>query len=179
MSTHLILGRTGTGKTHQLQQLIDQAASDPAIATWVIEPAGRNGLTGADRHATTDTAEQLLTDALAIIDQRHVKQHIPTEAEPRIRVLIDAAEHLLRHQTSAADLLYRVVVTGRAAAVDTAVTASEMYLDVWPYELRNHYLRGDLTVLGHPQPNWLPEVRDRIADGTATVIHRPSHEDQS
>ena len=138
MTTHLILGPNGSGKTRRLQQLIAQAAADPATTTWVIDPRGE--LTAADRHTTSDGAEQLLADLLAEVDKRHARpsDHQPTQAEPRIRLLVDEAEQLLR-RAPLAEQLYRLTVTGRSAGVDTVLAAATTRLDVWPLALRAHY----------------------------------------
>ncbi|MFJ9447143.1 ATP-binding protein [Kitasatospora sp. NPDC101235] len=151
MSTHLIVGPTGSGKSHTLQQLIAQAATDPATTTWAITP--RSELTAADRHTTPDGAEQMLTHALAIVDQRNAtlrdarqRAHQPTPTAPRIRLLIDEAEHLLRHEPLA-EQLHRLVTTGRPAAVETVVAVSDLRLNLWPLDLRDHYLAGTVTQL--------------------------------
>ncbi|MFF2080612.1 ATP-binding protein [Kitasatospora sp. NPDC058162] len=151
MSTHLIVGPTGSGKSHALQQLIAQAATDPATTTWAITP--RSELATADRRATPDGAEQMLADALALVDQRNAylrdarqRTHQPTQAEPRIRLLIDEAEHLLRRETTA-EQLYRLVTTGRPAAVETVVAVSDLRLETWPLALRDHYVAGTVTQL--------------------------------
>ncbi len=178
--THLVLGRSGSGKTRTLQRLITEAAADPAVTTWAIEPARRDALSAADRHATTESAEQLLDQALGLLAQRRdaciatgSNAHTPTAAEPRVLLLIDEAEYLLR-QTRAAEQLHELVVTGRVLAVDIALAASHLFLDVWPFGLRDHFLlAGDLTVHGEAEHGWPFEVRERIAGGTATVHHRP------
>ncbi|MER8188200.1 AAA family ATPase [Kitasatospora sp. NPDC094015] len=176
--THLVLGRAGSGKTRTLQQLITENAADPIVTTWAIEPARRNNLTAADRHTTTESAEQLLDQALDLLAQRRDActatgrtAHTPTAAEPRVLLLIDEAEHLLR-QARPVEQLHELVVTGRALAVETAVATSHLFLDVWPLDLRECYLAGDLTLCGRVERNW--PVRARIAAGTATVHHRPA-----
>ncbi|MEU4301937.1 AAA family ATPase [Kitasatospora aureofaciens] len=151
MSTHLIVGPTGSGKSYRLQQLIAQAATEEATTTWAITP--RSELAAADRRATPDGAEQMLNHALAIVDQRNAalrdarqRTHQPTAAEPRIRLLIDEAEHLLRRET-AAEQLYSLVTTGRPAAVETVVAVADLRLSTWPLALRDHYLAGTVTSL--------------------------------
>ncbi|WP_380286551.1 ATP-binding protein [Kitasatospora purpeofusca] len=69
MSTHLIVGPTGSGKTHTLQQLIAQAAADPTATTWAIEPR-RDSLTTADRHTDFDGAERMLDQLLDLARER-------------------------------------------------------------------------------------------------------------
>ncbi|MER8103861.1 type IV secretory system conjugative DNA transfer family protein [Kitasatospora sp. NPDC094016] len=151
MSTHLIVGPTGSGKTRHLRQLIAEAATDPATTTWAIDPRGE--LTTADRRATLDDAEQMLALALAVVDQRttaphNTRQHAhqPTADEPRIRLLIDEAEHLLRRETTA-EQLYTLVTTGRPAAIETVIAVNDLRLSTWPLDLRDHYLAGTVTQL--------------------------------
>ncbi|MFJ2191583.1 AAA family ATPase [Kitasatospora sp. NPDC087861] len=154
MSTHLIIGTTGSGKSHTLQQLITQAADDPATTTWAITP--RSELDAADRHTTPDGAQQMLNHALAIVDQRNTAlrdarqlneaeppTHQPTRTEPRIRLLIDEAEHLLRRRPLT-EQLYRLAITGRAAAVETVIAVSDLRLLL---DLRERYLAGTVTQL--------------------------------
>ncbi|MFD9685155.1 ATP-binding protein [Kitasatospora sp. NPDC059146] len=151
MSTHLIVGPTGSGKSRHLQELITQPATGPATTTWAITP--RSELAAADRRATPDGAEQMLDHALTIVDQRNARlrdarqrAHQPTQAEPRVRLLIDEAEHLLRRETTA-EQLYRLVTTGRPAAVETVIAVADLRLSTWPYGLRDHCLAGTVTLL--------------------------------
>ncbi|MFJ2781543.1 hypothetical protein [Kitasatospora sp. NPDC087315] len=69
----LIIGRTGSGKTHRLQQLIAAHTDDPTTTAWAITPYDE--LDGADRHTHLDGAEQLLTDLLAEVDKRYASGH--------------------------------------------------------------------------------------------------------
>ncbi|MFI8085841.1 hypothetical protein ACIF6L_34255 [Kitasatospora sp. NPDC086009] len=150
MTNHLIIGRTGSGKTYRLQELIAAHAADPTTAVWAITPTKE--LAGADRHTGPDGAQQLLTDLLAEVDKRHAtgREHTPTEAEPRVRLVVDRVE--LVHELLGGDefghLLKRLLVTGRKAAVDTVLTASTTHLDAWPVGLRLHFdLPGHTEIL--------------------------------
>ncbi|MFF7459118.1 type IV secretory system conjugative DNA transfer family protein [Kitasatospora sp. NPDC008115] len=174
--THLVVGTTGSGKTHTLQQLAARATTDPTATTWAIEPR-RDGLTTtADRCADFDGAEQMLDQVLDLARQRAAAcvatgstAHTPTEDQPRILLLIDEADHLLCRPRPA-EQLQELIATGRALAIETAVAASTLRLDVWPLDLRDQLLAGDITVHGTPAHPVLPQLRERIADGTATVL---------
>ncbi|WP_404870980.1 ATP-binding protein (plasmid) [Kitasatospora griseola] len=173
--THLLVGTTGSGKTHTLQQLIDQATTDSTVTTWAIEPARRGNLTAADRHTTTETAEQLLDQVLDLARQRATAcqqqghtAHTPTEDQPRVLLLIDEADHLLRRQPARARQLEEIAATTRPLGIETAVATNSVLLDVWPLGLREQLLAGDITVHGTPDRNTEALLRERIADGTAT-----------
>ncbi len=138
-NTLLLVGPNGSGKSHRFQQLIAMHAADPTSTTWAVDP--HHELTAADRHTTPDGAEQFLTDALALVEQRNSRgrEHTATEAEPRVLLLVDEAEQLLRQQPLA-DLLHRLAVTGRKAGVETALAVRDTTLQVWPLGLRQQYL---------------------------------------
>ncbi|MEU3564141.1 hypothetical protein [Kitasatospora sp. NPDC006786] len=147
MTNRLIIGRTGSGKTHRLQELIDAHAADPTTTVWAITPTPE--LAGADRHTDPDGAEQLLTELLAEVDRRHARghEHTPTQAEPHIRLIVDRVE-LVHEQLGDAKfghLLHRLAVTGRKAAVDTVLTASTTHLDAWPDGVRQHFDQPERT----------------------------------
>ncbi|MFF4384448.1 ATP-binding protein [Kitasatospora sp. NPDC001547] len=175
--THLLVGTTGSGKTHTLQQLAARAAADPTATTWVIEPAHHASLTTiADRYADFDGAEQMLDQLLDLAHQRATAcqqqdraAHTPSEDQPRVLLLIDEADHLLR-QPQVGEQLQELVVTGRALAIETAVAANHLRLDVWPLGLRDQLLSGDITVHGTPDRHSADLLRERIADGIATVL---------
>ncbi|MFJ6777451.1 hypothetical protein ACIQOV_41950 [Kitasatospora sp. NPDC091257] len=144
----LIIGRTGSGKTHRLQQLITAHADDPTTTVWAITPYDE--LDGADRHTHIDGAEQLLTDVLTEVDRRYASghEHTPTEAEPRIRLIVDQvdlAHELLGKSAPFGHLLTRVAVIGRKAGVDIVLTASTTHLDRWPVGLHRHFDRPGTT----------------------------------
>ncbi|MEE1821223.1 ATP-binding protein [Streptomyces sp. BE20] len=175
--THLLLGTTGSGKTHTLQRL----AADPTTTTRAIEPARHATLTTvADLCADFDDAEQILDQVLDLARRRAQacvatgsEAHTPTEDQPRILLLIGEADHLLRRQPGLADRLQEIVTTGRPLAIETAVAASNLFLDVWPLDLRAQLLAGDITIHGTPDRHSGDLLRERIADGTATLL--PHH----
>ncbi|MFE4398724.1 MULTISPECIES: ATP-binding protein [Streptomycetaceae] len=173
--THLLVGTAGSGKTHTLQRLADRAAADPTATAWAIEPR-RDSLTAVDRHADFDGAEQMLDQVLDLARRRTAAcvaagstAHTPTEDQPRVLLLIDAADQLLRRRR-VAEQLQELVVTGRDLAIETAVATRNLRLDVWPLGLRDRLLAGDLTVHGTPDRYTADLLRERIADGTATVL---------
>ncbi|WP_033821000.1 hypothetical protein [Kitasatospora sp. MBT63] len=152
--THLVTGRPGSGKTLTIEQLIaaEKLASGPTIAVWGIEPTCPGRLAGLDRTVGADQAVQLLTEAAAVIAERlgRGREHEPTEAEPRIKVVIDGAEPILR-DTEAAHLLKTLALTGRKAAVETVLAVTDTTLDSWPIGLRRQYRPGTVTELSpHP-----------------------------
>ncbi|MFE7194023.1 AAA family ATPase [Kitasatospora sp. NPDC057541] len=175
--THLLVGTTGSGKTHTLQRLAARAAADPTATTWAIEPAHHATLTTpADRCADFDGAERLLDQLLDLARERAAAcvaagstTHTPTGDQPRVLLLIDAADHLLR-RPRVGEQLQDLVVTGRALAIETAIAANHLRLDVWPLGLRDQLLAGDITVHGTPDRCTADLLRERIADGTATVL---------
>ncbi|MFB7672235.1 hypothetical protein ACFC26_12545 [Kitasatospora purpeofusca] len=137
----LLVGPTGSGKTHRLQHLAAAHAADPAATTWAIDPHAE--LVGADRRTDFDGAAQMLADALALIDERtgRSEEHIPTAAEPRVLILIDDADDLMARHEPTCGQLHRLATTGRRAAVHTALTAQSTTLQAWRLaELRDHYL---------------------------------------
>ncbi|MFD9592023.1 hypothetical protein ACFWA9_04600 [Kitasatospora sp. NPDC059973] len=143
----LIIGRTGSGNTHRLQQLIDAHAADPTTTVWAITPY--TDLAGVDRHTDPNGAEQMLTELLAEVDKRLARgrEHTPTQAEPHIRLIVDRVElvHELLGRAELGRLLGRLIITGRTAAVDTLLTASTTHLDVWPDGVRQHFDRPGCT----------------------------------
>ncbi|MCU7827319.1 hypothetical protein [Kitasatospora sp. DSM 101779] len=151
---HLIVGRACSGKTRTLQQLIaaEKAAHGPAVAVWGIEPTGPGRMAGLDRTVGADQAAALLTEALAVVAERTARHrdHEPTPNEPRIRIVIDDAEPVLR-DTETAHLLHRLAATGRTAAVTTIVAASDMTAATWLPALRRHYVNGEVTICEHPR----------------------------
>ncbi|GAA1108315.1 hypothetical protein [Kitasatospora arboriphila] len=151
---HLIVGRPGSGKTRTLQQLIaaEKLAANGAVTVWGIQGTASGSLAGADRTVGADQAAELLTEALAVVAERTARrrEYEPTTAEPRIKLVIDDAEPVLR-DTKAAELLHRLVVTGRTAAVETIVAASDMTAATWPADLRRHYTAGQVTICD-PRP---------------------------
>ncbi|MFE2174399.1 ATP-binding protein [Kitasatospora sp. NPDC059462] len=175
--THLLVGTTGSGKTYTLQQLAARAATDPTTTVWAIEPAHHATLTAtADRCADFDGAEQMLDQVLDLARRRAAAcvaagstAHTPAEEQPRVLLLIDEADNLLR-RPRVAEQLQELVVTGRALAIETAVAANHLRLDVWPLGLRDQLLAGDLTVHGAPDRCTADLLRERIADGSATVL---------
>ncbi|GAA1233975.1 hypothetical protein GCM10009665_25320 [Kitasatospora nipponensis] len=147
---HLIVGPTGSGKkSHTIEELIaaEKRACGPTVAIWGIEPGGSR-LAGLDRTVGADQAVQLLTEAAAIAAERlgRGREHEPTAAEPRIRIVIDGAEPVLC-QDEAAHLLKVLALTGRKGSVETVLAVSDSSLQSWPYGLRH----GPVTEL-HRRP---------------------------
>ncbi|MGW2255494.1 hypothetical protein ACWCXH_35790 [Kitasatospora sp. NPDC001660] len=146
--THLIVGPNGSGKTRTIEQLIaaEKLAAGPGVAVWGIERRGR--LSGADRTVTGDQAVQLLAEAAAIAGQRlgRGREHEPTTAEPRIQVVIDGAEPVLR-DTEAAGLLQFLATVGRKTGVETVLAVCDTSLDIWPITLRRRFYDGAVTQL--------------------------------
>jgi ABC-type glutathione transport system ATPase component len=147
--THLIVGPSGSGKSFTIEQLIaaEKLAADNTVTIWGIQGTASGSLAGADRTVGADQATQLLTEVLTVIDERTAcgRVHEPTAAEPRIKLVIDDAEPVLRDY-QAAGLLRRLAVTARAAAVETVVAVSDLAPDSWPFGLRGHYTAGQVTI---------------------------------
>ncbi|MER6364457.1 AAA family ATPase [Kitasatospora sp. NPDC001527] len=140
----LLVGPTGSGKTHRLQHLAAAYAADPTAVIWAIDP--HTQLVGADRRTGHDGAAQMLADALALVDARAARsdEHTPTEAEPRVLLLIDEADELMAQQKPTVEQLLRLVATGRRFAVGTALAVRDTTLQTWQWaDLRDHYLSPD------------------------------------
>ncbi|MFD9061433.1 hypothetical protein ACFVZ3_07945 [Kitasatospora purpeofusca] len=154
--THLIVGRPGSGRTRTVEQLIatEKLTSGPTVTVWGIEPTRPGRLRGPDRTADADQAVQLLTEAAAIAGRRlgngSGREYEPTAAEPRIQVVIDGAEPLLR-DTEAAGLLQFLVVVGRTTGVETVLAVTDTGLDTWPIALRRRFHDGAVTQLTDPR----------------------------